>query len=31
MTLAGETYCLAFSEYESFGEWVYRIEMNEVN
>ena len=20
-----------FSEYESFGEWVYRIEMKEVN
>ncbi len=31
MTLAGKTYCLAFSEYESFGEWVYRIEMKEVN
>ena len=31
MTLAGETYSLAFSEYESFGEWVYRIEMKEVN
>ena len=31
VTLTGKRYRLVFSEYESFGEWVYRIEMKEVN
>jgi hypothetical protein len=28
-TMGGTTYRLAFSRYQSFGEWVYRIQMKE--
>jgi hypothetical protein len=30
VTMGGTQYQLAFSRYESFGEWVYRIQMKEM-
>jgi hypothetical protein len=31
VNMGGVTYRLTFSRYESFGEWVYRIQMRERN
>ena len=31
VTIGGVTYRLAFSRYESFGEWVYRIRIKQTN